>query len=97
MNADRKIPSIATAACTTVVALLILAVCFVSIANLSPATQSTQKPLIAVFIFVVVGMIGLAVLQWVLYFRGYVDFRIDQLRQERQEIASKTVAATANS
>ena len=81
MNVDRKMPSIAAAACTTVGGLMFLAVCLGSIASLSPATQSTQMPLIAVFILVALGFIGLAVLQWVLYFRGYVDFRIDQLRQ----------------
>ena len=39
-------------------------------------------PLIAVFILIALGLISLAVLQWVLYFRAYVDFRVDQLRQE---------------
>ncbi len=90
MNVDRKMPTIATAACTTVAALLALFGCLVSIANLPPDLM----PLIAGFILAALVMIGLAVLQWVLYFRGYVDFRIDQLRQEQQETASKTVPAT---
>jgi len=54
----------------------------------SPATQSAKLPFIAVLIVAAVGMICLAVWQWVLYFRGYVDFRIDQLRQVQHEIAS---------
>ena len=82
MNDKRKPPTIATAVYSTAAALLGLAVCLGSIANLSPATQSTQMPLIAVLIFSELMLIALAVLQWVLYFRGYVDFRIDQLRQE---------------
>ena len=82
MNDKLKPPTIVTAVCTTAAALLDLAVCLGSIANLSPATQSTQMPLIAVFILIALGLIALAVLQWVLYFRAFVDFRIDQLRQE---------------
>ena len=82
MNDKRKPPTIATAVYSTAAALLGLAVCLGSIANLSPATQSTQMPLIAVFILIALGLIALAVLQWVLYFRAYVDFRIDLLRQE---------------
>jgi hypothetical protein len=38
--------------------------------------------LVLISIVANVGLIALAVLQWVLYFRAYVDFRIDQLRQE---------------
>ena len=89
MNDKPKLPPIKTAVCTTGAALLGLAVCLGSIANLSPATQSTQMPIIAVLIFSALGAIALAVAQWVLYFRGYVDFRIDQLRQEQQTSVSQ--------
>ena len=82
MNEKRKPPPIATAVGTTGAALLDLAVCLGSIANLSPATQSAQMPLIAVLIFSELMLIALAVFQWVHYLRAYVDFRIEQLRQE---------------
>ena len=95
MNDKRKPPTIATAVYSTAAALLGLAVCLGSIANLSPATQSTQMPLIAVLIFSELMLIALAVLQWVLYFRGYVDFRIDQLRQEQQGCVSPPPPAPA--
>ncbi|MBC8114374.1 MAG: hypothetical protein H7062_08360 [Candidatus Saccharimonas sp.] len=89
MNDKRQSPAIATAVYTTGAALLDLAVCLGSIANLSPATQSTQMPLITVLIFSELMLIALAVFQWVHYFRGYLDFRIDQLRQEQQSIVSQ--------
>ncbi|MDZ4683582.1 MAG: hypothetical protein SH850_00750 [Planctomycetaceae bacterium] len=89
MNDKLKPPVIATAVGTTAAALMDVAVCLGSIANLTPATQSTQMPLIAVFIFAAVMLIALALLQWVLYFRSFVDFRIDQSRQDRQSSNSQ--------
>jgi len=94
MNVDREIPSIVAPALVTATALLIRAACLVSIANLSPASQSTLMPPIVAYILITAAIAGIAVAGWVRYFRAYVDFRIDQLRQERQELASKTVPAT---
>ena len=88
MNPECKLPTITTARGTTVAALLILASCFGSIANQMPAIQSSKIPFIAVLIVAAMGMTGLAVWQWVLCFRGYVDFRINQLRQTQLEITS---------
>ncbi len=94
-SAAGKPPLIATAVGTTGAALLDLAVGLLSIANLSPATQSTQMPIIAIFVLISLGLIALAVLQWVLYFRAYVDFRIDQLRQQQQSSVTQPPLASA--
>ena len=77
MNDKRKPPTIATAVCTTGVALCSLAGCFAAVKSAAAADV-----LVLIAILVSPMLIALAVLQWVLYFRGYVDFRIDQLRQE---------------
>ncbi len=94
MNVDRETPSIFAPASFTATALLIRASCLVWIANLSPASRSTLMPLTVAYIFITAAITGIAVAHWVRYFRAYVDFRIVQLRQERQEFASKTVPAT---
>ena len=76
MTDNHKPPTIVTAVCSTVMGLFALAGCFFII--------KSGGPDVLVFISIVVNvlLIGLAVLQWVVYFRAYVDFRIDQLRQE---------------
>lgn len=51
--------------------------------------------LIVVSILVNVLLIALAVLQWVVYLRAFVDFRIDQLRQEQQSRVSPPPPASA--
>jgi hypothetical protein len=90
MSPECKLPTITTARGTTVAALLILASCFGSIANQMPAIQSSKIPFIAVLIVAAMGMTGLAVWQWVLYFREYLDFRINPLRQTQPEITSSS-------
>ena len=76
MNDKPKPPTILTAVCSTVMGLFALAGCLFM--------MKSSGPDVLVFISIVVNvvLIGLAVLQWVVYFRAYVDFRIDQLRQE---------------
>ena len=76
MNNKPKPPTILTAVCSTVMGLFALAGCLFM--------MKSSGPDVLVFISIVVNvvLIGLAVLQWVVYFRAYVDFRIDQLRQE---------------
>ena len=82
MNDNLKLPAMTTAVYSTAAALIDLAVCLLAIANLSPATQSTQMPLIAGLVGFAMLLIALAAVQWVAYFRAYVDFRIDQVRQK---------------
>lgn len=77
MNDKRKPPTIATAVCSTGVALFSLAGCFAAVKSAGVADVLVLVP-----ILVSPMLIALAVLQWVLYFRAYVDFRVDQLRQE---------------
>ena len=76
MNDKPNPPTIVTAVCSTAMGLFALAGCLIM--------MKSGGPDLLVFISIVanVGLIGLAVLQWVLYFRAYVDFRIDQLRRE---------------
>jgi hypothetical protein len=81
VNVQSVSPSVVPAVGATAAALLDLAVCLLAIANLTSATQSTQMPLIAVLIFSDLFLIALAVLQWVIYLRAYVDFRIEQPRE----------------
>ncbi len=77
MNEKRNPPPIATAVCTSGVALCSSASCFAAVKS-----AGAGDFLVLISILVSPMMIALAVLQWVLYFRGYVDFQIDQLRQE---------------
>ena len=76
MNYTHKPPTIITAVCSTVMGLLALAGCLFMMKSGGP------NFLVLISIVANVMLIGLAVLQWVVYFRAYVDFRIDQLRQE---------------
>lgn len=76
MNDKPKSPTIVTAVCSTVMALLALAGCLFLMKSGGPDL------LVLISILANVMLIGLAVLQWVVYFRAYVDFRIEQLRQE---------------
>ena len=76
MNEIQKPPTIGTAVSSTVMGLFALAGCLVVLKSDGPDF------LVLISILVNVLLIGLAVLQWVVYFRAYVDFRIDQLRQE---------------
>ena len=76
MNDKRKPPTIFTANCSTVMGMFALAGCLLMVKSDVPDF------LVITSIFLNVGLIALAVLQWVLYFRAYIDFRIDQLRQE---------------
>lgn len=78
MNDKRKPPTIITAVCFTIMGLFALAGCFVMVKSGGPDF------LVITFILLNLGLIALAVLGWVFYFRAYVDFRIDQLRQEQQ-------------
>ncbi len=75
MNEKPKPPTIVTAVCSTVMGLLALAGCLFMMKSGGPDF------LVLIFIFADVMLIALAVLQWVVYFRAYVDFRIEQLRQ----------------
>lgn len=71
-----KPPTIVTAVCSTVMGLFALAGCLFM--------MNSGGPDFLVFISILANVMlaGLAVLQWVVYFRAYVDFRIEQLRQE---------------
>lgn len=89
MNEKPKPPTIVTAVCSTVMGLFALAGCLFAMKSGGPDF------LVLGSIVANVGLIGLAVLQWVLYFQAYVDFRIDQLRQERQSTALQPPPATA--
>ena len=88
MSVNYKPPSIRTAVCTTFVGLFALAGCFGMV-----KAAGTPDVLALTFILANVALIGLAVLQWVLYFRGYVDFRIEQLRREQQSNVSSPPAS----
>jgi hypothetical protein len=61
-----------------------LAGCFAAVKSAGAADV-----LVLIAILVSPMLIALAVLQWVLYFRAYVDFRIDQLRQEQPSSVSQ--------
>lgn len=76
MNDKLKPPTIVTAVCSTVMGLFALAGCRFMMKSGGPDF------LVLISILANVMLVGLAVLQWVLYFRAYVDFRIEQLRQE---------------
>lgn len=76
MNDKPKPPTIVTAVCSTVVGLCALAGCFFTVKSNGPDF------LFLISILANVMLISLAVLQWVVYFRAYVDFRVDQVRQE---------------
>lgn len=83
MNDKRQPPTIFTAVCSTFMGMFALAGCFFMVKSDGPDF------LVITSILLNVGLIALAVLQWVLYFRAYVDFRIDQLRQEQQSSVSQ--------
>ena len=76
MNDKPRSPTIVTAVCSTVMGLFALAGCLFMMKSGGPDL------LVVISIVVNVGLIALAVLQWVLYFRAYVDFRIEHFRQE---------------
>ena len=76
MNDKLKPPTIVTAVCSTVMGLFALAGCLFMMKSGGPDF------LVFISILANVMLAGLAVLQWVVYFRAYVDFRIEQLRQE---------------
>ena len=86
---NHKPPPILTAVCSTVMGLFALAGCLFMMKSGGPDF------LVFTFILANVALIGLAVLQWVLYFRGYVDFRIEQLRREQQSNVSSPPPASA--
>lgn len=73
MTGARKPPNIFVPAAATVVALLDLVVCL-SMPEDSPSRYG--------MVWSEVGLIVLAIIQWVLYFRLYIDFRIDQTMQQ---------------
>ena len=79
MNDKRKPPIIAIPILVTATALLDLAPCL----NRSSTARVSLIPILLELI-----LIACAVFQWVYYLRAYVDFRIDQLRQEQQSIVS---------
>ena len=76
MNEKPKPPTIVAAVCSTVTGLLAWAGCLCMMKSGGPDF------LVLISILANVGLIALAVLQWVIYFRAYVDFQVDQLRQE---------------
>jgi hypothetical protein len=76
MNDRLKPPTIVIAVCSSVMGLFALAGCLFMMKSGGPDF------LALISIVANVGLIGLAVLRWVLYFLAYVDFRIEQLRQE---------------
>ena len=90
MNCKRKPPSILVAVCATGVALLNLVSCFCMVKSVG-----APNVLVITFILLSLGLNALAVLQWVLYFRAYVDFQIDQLRQEQQSLVLQPPPAPA--
>ena len=69
MSGTRKSPNLLVPAGATVVAMLDFVVCF-----MMPGDSPSRYGMV----WTVVGLIALAITQWVLYFRQYVDFRIDQ-------------------
>ncbi len=71
----RKSPNILVPAAATAVALLNFVVCL-GMPQDSPAHYG--------MVWSEVGLITLAVVQWVLYFRQYIDFRIDQALQDQK-------------
>ena len=76
MNDKPKPPTIVTAVCSTAMGLFALAGCLFMMKSGGPDF------LVLISILANVVLIALAVLQWVVYFRAYVDFRIEQLSQE---------------
>ena len=89
MNDKSNPPTIVTAVCSTVMGLLALAGCLIMMKSGGPDL------LVLISILANVILIALAVLQWVVYFHAYVDFRIDQLRQEQQSSVSQSPIAAA--
>ena len=81
-------PTIVAAVCSTVTGLLALAGC------LCMMKSGGADFLVFISILANVGLIALAVLQWVIYFRAYVDYRIDQLRREQQSRVSVQLSAS---
>lgn len=77
MNEKPKPPTIVTAVCSTVMGLFALAGCLCMMKSGGPDF------LVLISIVANVGLIALAVLQCVVYFRAYVDFRFDQLVRSR--------------
>lgn len=71
----RRSPNILIPAGATTVALLDLLACL-GMAHDSPSRYG--------MVWLEVGLITLAVIQWVLYFRRYVDFRIDEAMQAQR-------------
>jgi hypothetical protein len=69
MSGTRRPPNLLVPAGATVVAMLDFVVCF-----MMPGDSPSRYGMV----WMVVGLIALAITQWVLYFHQYVDFRIDQ-------------------
>ena len=89
MSDNHNPPTIVTAVCSTAMGLFALAGCFFN------GKSGGPDFLALAFILANVVLIGLAVLQWVLYFRGYVDFRIEQLRHEQRSSVSQQPPSSA--
>lgn len=70
MDGAHKSPNVLAPVGATAVALLDLAACLFAIAANSRNVDA--------FIWTEILLIVLAITQWVLYFRAYIDFRIDQ-------------------
>lgn len=82
----RKSPSVLVPAGATVVALLDLVVCL---------GMPQDSPSHFGMVWSEVGLITLAIIQWVLYFRRYIDFRIDQAIQNQNSTQPAVDTATA--
>ena len=93
MNDKRKPPTIAKAVFATVLALFGLAGCFTFVK--SAASGGAPDSMMQFYNLVNGVLIALAGMNWVQYLRAYVDFRIGQLRQELQAIASQPPTAAA--
>lgn len=74
MDAARKLPKIISPVVATILALLGLAICLMSMTLNSPAAWG--------LIWAAVLFIGSAILHWVNYLRQYIDFRINKAIQE---------------
>lgn len=80
MGGTRKSPNLLIPVCASGVALLDLGACLMTIAANSQFAEG--------FIWTELLLIVLAITQWVLYFRAYIDFRIDQALLDKNASAT---------
>lgn len=80
----RKSPNILVPAGATAVALLDLVVCL---------EMPQDSPSHFGMVWSEVGLITLAIIQWVFYFRRYVDFRINEEIQDQHQLVKLDVNA----